>query len=126
MVAFIVGSRIDVSDSKTYNLEIKVGRSATRSVDIEFKTRDYCHVKKLEVALLISGDHDVITAFGGAAANEFNKYSDKSNNVSRRMEKFEKNVPIGLTLETHKNILGQGLSGFDVDSKAGDIYIKFG
>jgi hypothetical protein len=29
-------------------------------------------------------------------------------------------------LETHKNILAQGISGFDVNSKAGDVYLKVG
>jgi hypothetical protein len=39
---------------------------------------------------------------------------------------FEMKVPFTFMLETHKNILGQGISGFDVNSKAGDIYMKVG
>jgi hypothetical protein len=79
-----VGAKIALDDSDTYDLEVKVGKPLVRSVPLEFKTRSTCHVNKVSVALLIASNADVITASGGAIANEFNKFEDRSNPVSRR------------------------------------------
>lgn len=82
-----------------------MGRPLVRSVPLEFKTRSSCHINKVMVALLIASNSDVITTSGGAVANEFNKFDDRSNPVTRRDQRFEMNVPYSFMLETHKNIL---------------------
>ena len=84
MTAFIVGTKISLDESETYDLEVKVGRPLVRSVPLEFKTRSSCHVNKVSLVLLIASNADVITTSGGAIANEFNKFDDKSNPVARR------------------------------------------
>jgi hypothetical protein len=73
-----------LDESDTYDLEVRVGRPLVKSVPLEFKTRSTCHVNKVSVALLIASNADVITAAGGAVANEFNKFDDRSNPVTRR------------------------------------------
>jgi hypothetical protein len=106
VTAFIVGSKIAIDDSDTYNLEVKVGRPSIRSVPLELKTRSNCHIKKVSVVMLIASNPDVISASGGAVANEFNKFGDRSNPVARRDQMFEMTVPFSFMLETHKNMLG--------------------
>jgi hypothetical protein len=66
-----------VDDSESYALEVKVGHPGAKSVNLEFKTRDFCHVKAIKVALLITTSKDAIIAHGSANADQSNAFAVK-------------------------------------------------
>jgi len=53
---FLVGTKIKLFESETYDLEVKAGRPLSKSVSLEFKTRSSCQVYKVSVALLIASN----------------------------------------------------------------------
>ena len=127
---------MELDDGDAYNLDVKVGMPTVRSVPIQLKTRDRCHVRSVRIALFITPLNNVILGFGGAAANDYNKFEvvlifelqeyNHPNPYTRRHERYERDVPFPFTLEPHLNILLVGINSFDANAKAGDVNLKVG
>ncbi|KAM3132747.1 hypothetical protein pb186bvf_015175 [Paramecium bursaria] len=126
VAAFLVGADIEVFDSLTYTVQVQLGKPTGSSMPLRLITRDRCHVNALRIAFIISSDYSTLMGTVGATDNDFNAFLDNSNKQKLRVQRFEREVPVIFNYETHQNVLAQGITGFDVHSRAGNFYAKAG
>ncbi|CAD8160658.1 unnamed protein product [Paramecium octaurelia] len=126
VVAFIVGAEIEVYDSLTTTIQIQLGKPTGSATPVRLLTRDRCHINTLRIAYFISSDYSTIMGTLGSSDNYFNQFLDTENRMKLRVQRFEREVPSTFIFESHQNVLAQGITGFDVHSRAGNFYVKVG